>query len=253
MLLGAGKVGKCPHCQVVVRFEPVQSVLSPKGHVIIKNDYGTGNTLALFSCPNCGQNILRISPSVVRDSLTGMINPDLEQKGHVRVEEANFITIWPIGGSRKAPREVAIESPSIAKDYEEAALILGFSRKASAALSRRCLQHVLIEMGGVTPSENLSKQIDSVLDILPSTLADNIDAVRVLGNFSAHPIKSRNTGEIVDVEEGEAEWLLEVLEDLFEYYYVAPSRAKSRRVALNAKLKEEGRPPLKRSSLKKTD
>jgi hypothetical protein len=47
------------------------------------------------------------------------------------------------------------------------------------------------------------------------------------------------------VEEGEAEWLLEVLEELFGFYYIAPARAAVRRAALNQKLAELGKPPLK--------
>ncbi len=45
-----------------------------------------------------------------------------------------------------------------------------------------------------------------------SRIVCRIDAVRVIGNFAAHPIKSKSTGEIVDVEPGEAEWNLNTLE-----------------------------------------
>jgi hypothetical protein len=68
-----------------------------------------------------------------------------------------------------------------------------------------------------------------------------------VGNFAAHPMKSKNSGEIVDVEDNEAEWLLEVLEELFEHYYVAPARAAGRRSALNQKLADAGKPGLKGS------
>ena len=84
-----------------------------------------------------------------------------------------------------------------------------------------------------------------MLPTLPSDLAANVDAVRHVGNFAAHPMKSQHTGDIVDVEEGEAEWLLDVLEGLFDFYYVAPAQAASKRAALNAKLASLGKPPLK--------
>ena len=58
---------------------------------------------------------------------------------------------------------------------------------------------------------------DVVIGNLPSSLADNVDAVRQVGNFAAHPIKSTSIGEIVEVEENEAEWLLDVLEELFDF------------------------------------
>ena len=58
-------------------------------------------------------------------------------------------------------------------------------------------------------------------------------------------MKATNSGEVVDVEEGEAEWLLDILEALFEHYYVAPTKASDLRKVLNLKLKELGKPPFK--------
>ena len=94
---------------------------------------------------------------------------------------------------------------------------------------------------------DLAKEIQEVLDSgkLPSHLAESIDAVRNLGNFAAHPLKSQHTGEIIDVNPGEAEWNLDVLESLFDFYFVQPAVLKAKRDALNAKLKEAGKPPMK--------
>jgi hypothetical protein len=142
------------------------------------------------------------------------------------------------------PPEVEKEAPSLAADFREAVAVFAKSKKASAALSRRCLQFALLDRAK-TRSRDLSKQIDEVLPQLPSELAANVDAIRHIGNFAAHPMKATNSGEIVDVEEGEAEWLLDVLEELFDYYYVAPTKAAARRDALNAKLQKLGKPPLK--------
>jgi len=80
---------------------------------------------------------------------------------------------------------------------------------------------------------------------LPQDLADNIDAIRNIGNFAAHPNKSKSTGDVVPVEPHEAEWNLEVLESLFDFYFVQPAKAKARRDALNKKLTDAGKPPLK--------
>ena len=124
--------------------------------------------------------------------------------------------------------------------------MLADSEKASAALSRRCLQTLLRGQAGVKPT-NLDNEIQQVLDFkqLPSHLSDSIDAVRVVGNFAAHPIKSQSTGSIIEVEQGEAEWLLDVLEALFDFYFVQPAQIAAKRLALNSKLKEAGKPLLK--------
>ena len=58
-------------------------------------------------------------------------------------------------------------------------------------------------------------------------------------------MKSTNSGEIAEVEEGEAEWLLSILETLFDYYYVAPAQAFALRKSLNLKLKDLNKPTLK--------
>jgi Domain of unknown function (DUF4145) len=113
--------------------------------------------------------------------------------------------------------------PECGKDYQEACLVLADSEKASAALSRRCLQYLLREHVGVKHSD-LANEIQQVLDAgkLPSHLAEGIDAIRNIGNFAAHPTKSQHTIEIFDVEPGEAEWSLDVLEGLFDFYFVPP-------------------------------
>lgn len=102
--------------------------------------------------------------------------------------------------------------------------MLPLSAKASAALSRRILQSVLREKAN-TKKKDLADQIDEVITLghLPTHILEGLDAVRNIGNFAAHAIKSTSTGEIVEVEPGEAEWNLDVLESLFDQYFVQPA------------------------------
>jgi len=139
----------------------------------------------------------------------------------------------------EVPEEYAV-------DYQEACLTLTDSPKASAALSRRCLQHILREVAKVRRG-NLADEIQQILDEgkMPSHLMESLDAIRNIGNFAAHPTKSKATGEVIDVEPGEAEWNLDVLESLFDYYFVQPELLKRKREALNAKLKDAGKPEMK--------
>jgi hypothetical protein len=154
--------------------------------------------------------------------------------------------IQPKGIARSPlPPEIPEE---FAADYREACLVLVDSPKASAALSRRCLQHLLWGKAAVIDKPtDLGKEIDQVLasKTLPSDLADAIDAIRQVGNFAAHPMKSTDTGLILDVEPGEAEWLLDVLESLFDFYFVRPVQLAAKREALNKKLAEAGKPSMK--------
>ena len=94
-------------------------------------------------------------------------------------------------------------------------------------------------------TNNLAKTIGEVIDdpTTPRDVADSLDMVRNIGNFSAHPNKSTNTGEIVPVEPVEAEWCLDVIEMLFDLYFVRPSEIQKRRDSVNEKLEATGKPP----------
>jgi Domain of unknown function (DUF4145) len=136
-------------------------------------------------------------------------------------------TVWPPGAARPVPAEVPL---SYAKDFREACTILPDSTNASAALSRRCLQSLLVNEGGAK-KRNLAEQIEEIVESgqLRPQLAENLHYVRKVGNLAAHETKNANTGEIVDATKEEAEWLVEVLEGLFENYFVEPAREKKRR------------------------
>lgn len=92
---------------------------------------------------------------------------------------------------------------------------------------------------------DLSKEIDQAIQQLPSYLWEAIDAIRNIWNFAAHPIKTTNTWDILEVEEWETEWTLDVLEQLFDFYYVQPSITQAKKAALNAKLASADKPSIK--------
>jgi len=94
---------------------------------------------------------------------------------------------------------------------------------------------------------NLANEIQEVIDSgkLPSYIVESIDAVRNIGNFAAHPMKSQASGEVLPVEQGEADWNLDVLESLFDFYFVQPAILKKKRDALNQKLQTAGKPAMK--------
>ena len=120
------------------------------------------------------------------------------------------------------------------------------AQKQVLALSRRCLQRLLEDKAHVKKND-LAHEIKEILDSkqLSTPLANAIDAIRNFGNFAAHPLKFQVTGEIVDVEPGEAQWCLEVLEMLFDFYFVQPAEFQRRKNALNQKLTNLGKPPMK--------
>ncbi|MFQ2590392.1 DUF4145 domain-containing protein [Aeromonas caviae] len=219
----------CPHCSLGIHDNFSVSTFGFCG-----ND-GPATKLnwsVLFqACPSCHKPIIILECMPVFNGT--------ELLGH----QKRTVAFPQVRSTRvSAPKEVPA---AIATDYNEAALVLKLSAQASAALSRRCLQH-LLEDTGLSKNNNLNRAIDEALGKnLPSHIADNLDAVRAIGNFAAHVQKSLNTGEILPVEPHEAEWNLDVLDMLFDFCYVQPAKNAAKRAALDAKLAEVGKPSLK--------
>ena len=210
---------KCPHCLIDfhARWETVY----------LGSDSEASWKLGHTTCSACDRFIF---------DLTG------ENEGG----ESGEWRIWPRAATRPIPPEVP---ERYAKDFREACLVLPDSTNASAALSRRCLQALLVDEGGAKKGR-LEDQIDEIVvsKQLRSQLADNLHYVRKVGNLAAHETKNLQTGEVVDATREEAEWLIEVLEGLFEHYFVEPTREKKRRDDFDARMAAaRGNPPHKDS------
>lgn len=219
---------KCPHCSIAFHDSWQQA---PIGEVSIQQSNNKYRWVTLWQiCPACKKEILTLQKSEL-----------FQNGGFFRLRES-FLA-YPKTGGRPLPQEVP---DPYRRDFAEACLVFPDSPKASAAISRRCLQALLRDEAKVKPSD-LSKEIDEVLSAgkLPSHLAEAIDGVRNIGNFAAHPLKSQNSGAIIEVEPGEADWLLDTLEGLFDFYFVQPAILQKKRAALNQKLSEAGKPPMK--------
>ncbi len=224
---------KCPHCAIHFHENWIAHNFSR----------GTGRVDTSLSgrdvywryrstfCPGCGDVTIQVSPSL-------------------HSGQAYFDTwrqIYPIGANRgPVPPEVP---QNIAEDYVEACNVLPISAKASAALSRRCLQNMLHASG--YRDRDLAREIDLLLNeadpkkALPHKLRMTVDAIRNFGNFSAHPIDDKTTLQVIEVEAHEAEWCLETIEELFAHFYVGPAMAAAMKAQLDAKLVAAGKPPSK--------
>lgn len=217
---------KCPHCLNAFHDQTQRS--------FIGEDQSSCWTLLYQTCPTCHRFILALNERYNRYVV----------EGDNRYHNQRTFLCYPKAISRAPlPEEVP---EGYAQDYREACVTIQDSPKASAALSRRCLQHILREQAKVKHG-NLANEIQEVLDSgkLPTHLLNSLDVVRNTGNFAAHPVKSTASGEIMDVEPGEAEWNLDVLEALFDFYFVQPAILQKKRDALNARLKEAGKPEMK--------
>ena len=195
---------KCPHCRVEVH--------APSEYIALGKDADDRWNILKRTCPACNKFIIHLT--------NGQPLSDLPGSQIIRgvKDETVSIMIRPKNNSHPpCPPEVPKD---IAKDYTQAHLVLSDSPEASATLSRRCLQNLLRDPNAANAQQkDLADQIQYILDskTLPRYIADVLDAVRNIGNFAAHPMKSKTTGEILPVEPGEAEWNLDVIEALFDF------------------------------------
>jgi hypothetical protein len=200
---------QCPHCLQHFHSNPTRVHLGKCGD----DDW----TITLEACANCNEAIILLFRMYPTDKQT-------------------LLYVHPRFPGRPP---LSDDVPEVyAQDYYEAGRLLPDSRKASAALGRRCLRRLLRETVGMRDSD-LSKEIATLIASkqLPKHLAEALDAVRNLGNFGGHPLKSTNPGEISDAEPGEAEWLLDTLDGLFNFYFVQPAETERKRAALMSKLR----------------
>jgi hypothetical protein len=224
---------KCPHCNTGIHehFTTFEVVLEGPVEGFGGQVLAPGLKWKLFHqrCPECHDSIILLDRSRVG---TGVWSGWRD------------LTFMAYPSSRR--RRIAPEVPDpYRQDFLEAFAVLADSAKASAALSRRCLQAILKDHLGAT-KKDLYDQIEEVLapGKLPSHIDDGLHAIRNIGNIAAHSMKSTTTGTIVDVAPGEAEWNLEVIEMLFDFCFVQPANAAKRKADLNEKLKDLNKPPI---------
>ncbi|MFR0673131.1 DUF4145 domain-containing protein [Enterobacterales bacterium AW_CKDN230030176-1A_HGKHYDSX7] len=143
---------------------------------------------------------------------------DVSYPGGIAQFEAPIYKQWTLMPSNSAmvfPEYVPL---AIRQDYEEACAIRDLSPKASATLSRRCLQGLIRDYWKIAKAR-LVDEINALEEkVDPDTWAA-IDAVRRIGNIGAHMEKDINV--IIDVDASEAQLLIELIESLIKDWYIA--------------------------------
>jgi hypothetical protein len=143
-------------------------------------------------------------------------------------------------------------------DFMEAAALLDTSPRMSAVLSRRILGDLLRKYAK-KDEPNLVAQIDAFTAESghPSALTDNLHHFREVGNFGAHTqeVQAAESGEpvIIDVSREEAEWTLDLVERLFDYFIVQPAKDEEFRARMDEKIERAGRKPLRPSASKEEE
>jgi hypothetical protein len=159
----------------------------------------------------------------------------LEVSGN-RSYTGKHIKTWGlIPPSRARIFPVAIPS-AVLQDYQEACISIEFSPKVAATLARRCLSGMLRDYYQVQPG-SLSDEFRQVKGTVDPLTWETIESVRSSGLVGA---RWENEGtEIVDIDAGEAELLIGLIETLIQDWYVA-REDRRKRLAKIKKITGEG-------------
>ncbi|MHC8509897.1 MAG: DUF4145 domain-containing protein [Rhodospirillales bacterium] len=158
---------------------------------------------------------------------------------------AKPIKQWQLLPESEAKPQPGCIPKAIREDYDEACLIKYKSPKASATLSRRCLQAMIRDFWGIKDKKNLAQEIEAIKgDIDPDTW-NAIQAVRHFGNIGAHMEKDVNL--ILDIEPEEAGALIGLIEILFKDWYIAKEGRKNALKGI-VEMAQQKKPQKKQSS-----
>lgn len=202
----------CPYCQhkMTLQDANLQTTVVPLQFSKEQVKHGrTGLQVLSWACPNkdCKELVIKVywNHSVI------------DEFGDPQLKERIFDwQLRPESSAKPQPDYIPFQ---LREDYHEACRIRDLSPKASATLSRRCLQGMIRDFWGVKDKHNLRQEIEAIKEKLDTATWEAIDTVRNLGNIGAHMEKDTNL--IVSVDPEEASLLLGLIETLFEEWYVA--------------------------------
>lgn len=198
----------CPYCASKTTInsdnfsvsENGMTIKNAEGFRLIRNEW--------IVCPNSDCNRITLT-AILYDYQFDRTYHQWKKK-----EEVKLWNLLPNSFAKTFPKYI----PEVLRnDYEEAASIIEQSPKASATLSRRCLQGIIRDFWGISKSR-LVDEITAIEDKVDPLTWKSIDAIRKVGNIGAHMEKDINL--IVDVDPEEAYLLLQLIELLFEEWYI---------------------------------
>jgi hypothetical protein len=205
---------KCPHCNKEQTVSDEDRRVS-FADLTLANEDGPRRLVSKFVvCPN---------PECRKFSLITSLH-HLEVSGK-RTYTGKHIKTWALVPSSCA-RSFPIAIPQhILQDYHEACLTIELSPKVAAALSRRCLSSMVRDYWQVQPG-SLSDEFRQIKGTVDPLTWEAIESIRKSGMIGA---RMESIGaEILDVEPGEAELLIGLIETLIEDWYVVREERKKR-------------------------
>lgn len=199
----------CPHCNTAAVINDADTVKTRMN--LDSADGFLQYELQGITCPN---------PSCKKPTINMRTDELANLYGQLTTIHATskFKRIIPSQQKERAKGYPGYIPSSILSDYREACAIVELSPKASATLSRRCLQGMIRDFWGVN-GKSLHHEILAIEDKVDPVVWEAILDVKSIGNIGAHMEKDINL--IIDVSPEEADLLIEMIEMLLDDWYVA--------------------------------
>jgi hypothetical protein len=159
---------------------------------------------------------------------------------------SSWLAVPRLARARPVNPIVVEAQPEMARDYQEASMILELSPRMSAVLSRRILAD-LLEVYARLDNYRLSNRIDSFTgdSSHPRPVRENMHTLRSMADFAAHTKHDKDDQVvIIDITDEEAEWTLNIVDRLFEHFIVTPAKDAEMRASFNKKREAAGHNPL---------
>lgn len=222
----AAKSRACPHCEHTV-FSSGQSV-------------NLGRTqIESWDCPHCHEATVFVAQLKMKP------NPSVTPNGLVGVSLAPGERKQVIPAHTKAPRKFGNAPPDVLRLYSAACELVTVYLPAAGAVARKCLEAILRRAG--YEQSTIAQQVEALAKEesrekqVSVRLVARLGVLREFGNFAAHEISSPTTGEVIDVEPGEVDLCLVIIEELIDELYERPALDAAEMAAVAERMRQAGK------------
>ena len=148
--------------------------------------------------------------------------------------------VWPrLSGASRAPIDLEGVPERIASDYRKAIEAVGSASLYGYAnvLVRRSLEATLEQSGYAKEGKGRPRLAELILALeakpegTPKGILDNLDAIRILGNFDAH-LWDDEHGQPIEPSFEETSWNVTLFERFITHFLVEPAQDKRMRASL---------------------
>jgi len=203
----------CPHCGNIMTLTRANSVSIP---IFMHNNLLSAGRASVNDEAILAISYIRCPSDACQKTVCKIIGLCEEFRG---IEKQ----IYPKYKGTPVPENVP---DHIANDYIEACMVLEDSPKASATMSRRCLQGMIRDFWEISKN-NLHSELEALRGRIDGEIIDTLQAFKSIANIGAHPERNSEIDILLSVGDTEAQDLIQMIEFLFDDWYVRASKTKS--------------------------